>query len=746
MSNEQKGVPEVIWFSDPVNAGETVMVSGSNFTEKTKVDVALISPPENKLPSKSEPPGNWTQAEILQVSSDTINFVLPPDLPPGIYAVRIKNGKLASDVFYLNQANTWWHQGDAGESASQGGWLRTFGKCLGLKSDAKITLNDGNNSIELKTKQCSRWELGGEIPRKTPPGLYTIYIYNGHSWAEAGKIEVKAGKAKVENIFPVTDFGAKPNEDADATGPILYAISQALAAGGGVVYFPRGRYRVDCPKRVNYPIMEPVKIPPGITLRGESMELVSLFWPERKEPLPALLQGSNDFAIEDLSIYTQGKHSNIITGTSNVRISRVRIRANSCYRLKKPETEYIPKDYMETQFLGEAISLRGNNISITNCDIYHSGSALHLEFCNYGVISGNILEHNRNYLMAQSCSNIIFEDNVCRGNNLFANGSSWAIGNGKWVEHFYYARNRTAHHYGGDRENMTTDNHGTAYLGKIVSAEGCKITLADSPDWGTAHKDNIPDWNKTAVYILSGRGAGQYRRIVDCDGKKLKIDSPWQVAPDKSSLLTIGVYCGKGLVIGNEVEDAGSVVQLYCFTTDWIVAENISRRAGNINAGGSLLQCPDHVRVEPCWYCQYLDNITEEGNGWGDGGKPCTATVNGALGGTSYLNLYGAVNTDIKNTAITRWQVVRNQHQQNNSGIRISSDISDVLVENCNIEYTESGILFEPGFNPGDHDSEFVVQSHFPRNVVLRQNQFNNVSNPYDISIQKNESLKIIKP
>ncbi len=94
----------------------------------------------------------------------------------------------------------WWHQGNQGATVSQNGCLRIFGKCLGFTKEAKIVLINGKNVLEVKPEQYSRWELGGEIPRKTPPRLYTINIYNGYGWAEAGKIEVKANTVRLRYL------------------------------------------------------------------------------------------------------------------------------------------------------------------------------------------------------------------------------------------------------------------------------------------------------------------------------------------------------------------------------------------------------------------------------------------------------------------------------------------------------------------------------------------------------------------
>jgi len=549
-------------------------------------------------------------------------------------------------------------------------------------------------------EKCSCYSIHALIPEKAPQGKYEILLHNGfgddNGWFSGGMIEIEENIINETRVFNVVDFGAKPNENADSTNGILYAIHQAEAAGGGTVYFPRGRYRIDCPKKSSFPVPFPLEIPPGVSLKGESKELVSLFFPERKTPLSCLIKGSDNFKIEDLTIYTQGKHGNIINGGSNVEINRIRIRANCCYRVGTREAKYEPANYREHQKLGYAIDLNSNNFQITDCDIYHSGSTIHLTHCEYGLISGNKLCHSCNYLMAQGCRKIIFENNECRSNNLFAHGGSWAIGDGKWIENLYFANNRSFHHYGADRENITTDNHGTAYLGKIQKVDKNEIIFKNAPEWGVEHKDMIPDWNNTCIYILAGKGAGQYRKITGCHGRVIQIKTPFAVEPDEKSLISIGVYNGRNLFIGNCAEDAGSVVQLYPPNCECIITANESRRGGNFSAGGMLTSSMPWGgnRVEPSWYNQFLGNVVSEGNAWGDGGETCAATINGVLGGATALNIYGA-NIEATEAKISRWHVIRKHQSENNGFIRIGGNVSDVIVENCEIKNNQEGIRLE---------------------------------------------------
>lgn len=186
-------------------------------------------------------------------------------------------------------------------------------------------------------------------------------------------------------MLNVRDFGAKPNDGSDCTLPIVQGLERLAGLGGGVLYFPRGRYRINAGLRSCMWIADALRIPPNVTLRGEGMELVSLYWPDRAEPLLSLIDGGDDFAIEDLTIYTQGRHRNIISGSSRVHVRRVRIRANCYYGLDAVGKAHRGRNVSERHTdIGAAIEVSGENVSVTDCDILHSSSTIILRHVRGG--------------------------------------------------------------------------------------------------------------------------------------------------------------------------------------------------------------------------------------------------------------------------------------------------------------------------------------------------------------------------
>jgi len=129
------------------------------------------------------------------------------------------------------------------------------------------------------------------------PGRYELLVHNGRggprAWSQPLAIEVVSPDPWPTETINVVDYGAEGRGTVDDTAPIQAALSELAAKGGGVLYFPRGRYLVT----------GTLEIPQRTLLRGQKRELSAICWPDSDEPLADLLVGTHSFAIEDLSFY-----------------------------------------------------------------------------------------------------------------------------------------------------------------------------------------------------------------------------------------------------------------------------------------------------------------------------------------------------------------------------------------------------------------------------------------------------------
>jgi hypothetical protein len=223
------------------------------------------------------------------------------------------------------------------------------------------------------------------------------------------------------------------------------------------------------------------------------------------------------------------------------------------------------------------------------------------------------------------------------------------------------------------------------------------------PRWniGTPRDAVTGEWHGITLYILDGKGAGQYRNLSQCHGRELEVERPWDILPDSSSVVSIGKFNGRHLFIGNRFIDTGTSVQLYPPNAECIVAENQIERVNSTNVGGALTsKLPwSGIRVEPSWFNQFLNNVIVEGNAWGMA--------------SSQMYVYGTNEDSF--VPISRGNIVRSNTLMNNSSINISGAVADALVEGNTVSNSDVGIQVR------------AKSKTFPTGLLLRNNRFQNV-------------------
>ncbi len=763
--------PVLFWHSDPVGPNETLVLAGGNFASNAEIDLA-------PLPSQGEPA--WSAVQPIQAGGISIKAVIPATWAPGIYACRVRQGDLVSKTVYVNAPDIWWKQGDEGvDRARQGGWLRILGKCLDFENQATVSLQaeGSKKTIALEMESASGFSLKAKVPASLAPGSYRVLVSNGKGGKEgvrdAGLLEALPAKEAPKAIINVADLGADTTGMRDCTLPIVQAIERLSMIGGGVVYFPRGRYRIDAILRSGTWIKSALFIPENITLRGDGPDLVSLWWPDQERALPTLIDGRNDFAIEDLSIFTQGYHSTIITGSSNVRIRNVRIRANYFYMTNNNGGSHHERSITPPGLgaCGPAILLWGENNQVTDCDILHLTQAFDLRNGRGSLVANNTIRAANMHVLNGTCE-MIFEHNENTGNSMSPGGNNIGLHMGASIcKHVYYAHNTSSHLYGGDHEALTLDGHGTAYLGRVRDVGANGFVLEGKSFLGSKVKGGMTDMHGTAVFVIDGQGAGQYRWLTGYEGNHITIDREWDLAPDESSLVSIGGFNGRHLFINNTAIDTGTIIQLYPPNCECILSGNRSIRASNINSLGKLAKHKnsEFVWIETSWYNQFLDNRVIAGNTWGGGstqidrwiGGECTLNVWGwetafyvsqhgedldiFLTPELLRNILGESHPRTRSIPISRFQIIRRHVIDNNSSIRIHGAVADVLIEGCDLNRSRKGIRIDQemnyqqpsnigqlfDFDPEPSETNQPIPFLSPEGVLIRNNTFKEVEIPY---------------
>lgn len=667
--------PVVYWSAEPVMPGETAMLQGARWDENAVVSLTHLT----DTPNASA--GEVTQTvRLLDANARSLRFVIPADWQRGVFACRVKTAGGEIERL-LNAPQPWWSQGDDGQKASPGGWLRVFGRCLAL-TQPKLELRRAGQVRALAVREASLWQLAADLPNDVAPGDYELWVHNGcggsRGWASAGTVAIQPPAAWwKETEFVITDFGATPDDATDDSQAFRQALAKGAENGGGIVRFPPGRFR----------FAGGFTLPPRVLLKGAGAELTHLSWADSEQPPDALLSSvTGECGLEDLSLYAFNYRTGLSVKAApdgararNVLIRRVRARFAPLSVRLKPEVEAARR---AAQGRAAVFSISADNVQILDCDLAFTRN---IGFSAQG------------------------DDVVCRGNRVRADSGGWCpVGGGRRAivednvfdgittgvtrgAEVYFARNRSAHQYAGFREGFTTDGtYGGPGIVSVAATDGARLTLATpGTRTDTAH---IP----AAVRILEGPGEGQFRRVLSFDGAHLVMDRPWDVAPDATSVIWAANDMGRHLIVDNEWADCGIAVQLYGGALDCVVSGNRSARSGGFRAWGNNI----------CWYVQFLDNrITE---GYGVEGPELN-------GGQSSIHVVGPYTHDFKGTT-ARGIVMRGNRLENHAAMLLRAAIHDVLVENNVVRNNELGIV-------GD-----LWQRQ--QGVLLRGNTFERVGQP----------------
>ena len=190
----------------------------------------------------------------------------------------------------------------------------------------------------------------------------------------------------------------------DRTEGIQAALAKAKANGGGVVYFPPGRYG----------LRGVLDIPPRTVLKGAATGLSVLWWGVGRFNLdgggseglardgtpskpPDNLIFGREFGIEDMSLYLPLEHQTAIAAGDRFRMHRVRIRIDHHWALdgnQRPE--------------GTLVRL-GKNFEVTDCDLVAKGTGLIPG--QFGLIARNRIVAGKTNCPLGGSREVIVEDN-----------------------------------------------------------------------------------------------------------------------------------------------------------------------------------------------------------------------------------------------------------------------------------------------------------------------------------------------
>ncbi|KCV69624.1 hypothetical protein H696_04043 [Fonticula alba] len=514
-----------------------------------------------------------------------------------------------------------------------------------------VRKNDGLTRVfVLQDASINQYYLTMQLPRDMQTGEWYVDVHNGFggptTWTPCPDLLTIAN---LNDNWPTKVFNVK-----------ALGLDKALAAakdnGGGVVYFPSGKYWFS----------SPITVPPRTTLLGEGMDTVSLNYSNANNPNNSYLITGTSMRVEHLTIYCMSPYVNVFLcprGSSDCRFLSVRFRSNCYMKMFTGD----PSDRTQHLRSRSVFNMMTDNFEIRDCDIYCNNFCLFLEGASDGEIVNNKFYFGGQGYSLNACDRLSIIGNSFIGNTFDAVGNGISSNsynmNKKYSERIFYFDNFHQHVYGNNREIMTLDGAGGCYYGGVSAVRGNTVTISGNPNY---KPDTMPDtikrdWRNGMMAIIKGKGAGQYRRIVSSTDKEWVLDEPFVVTPDSSSVITITYYRGHYLFLGNVWEDGGPV-QLYGCAMECVVAENVGRRMGGF-ANWSL--DPHNMGLQPSFNNVFSENLVEEGLGFG----------------TDYSVFWCTGFHAVPDEHITRFIEWRRNHSLNNAYFRSTKNMTDCVFE-----------------------------------------------------------------
>jgi Pectate lyase superfamily protein len=715
------------------------------------------------FPGEAGAPSGVVTVPVVQASEESVKFVLPTSLRPGVFGTQVMTAK----AVILNRPELWFMQpvrlqpGLEQNQATAVVEVQIVGKDFLLPGDLgkpRIALRAKGDRrwIEVPVSKQERFSLRAKLPAELREGAYELWVQNGFGgaagWGGPLPIEIKQAAAWPAKAFDVKkDFGAKGDDVTDDTAAIAAALDAARQNGGGVVYLPYGIYRLS----------KTIVIPPHTVVRGELRDATVLMWPvdEPKtfeEFSQAAIFAQAPYAVEDLSViarkvnylledvsFGQGVPAELLAGHGECVERDVFLR-----RLNLQHWIVAGRGTGAT--LGNKYAMDGVNVlginGVTNfelSDTQMQGGGVHIRNIRNARETGNSFSNSMGYVWAEmggGAHYVVSEDNEIRAS------SSWGYGHIA-MKYVYSAHNHTYNFVRGEREAMTLDisalptgkpGRNIAWFGKPAKVEGTKFTI-------NGIKALPNEFAGLHIMILNGPGRGQFREIVSNAPAEFIVDRAWDVQPDETSTIGLWSVMQHMIVYKSEGYDCSAFAQLWGSYYDYIVDSNrVERNQGIWGQNG--------------WFVQFRYNDVLYANtyhpGIGPGGGPTPEktlpfSFVGLTGGGLRVTKFGSSQYDRPLVMVddvaggkvpgTLGAIIKGNRLRYNQRVALppsaqpttkdngEARMFDLVVDDNTIEHSVIGIQIGPQ----------------TRGVVVNNNHLVDVARPYAIS--RPESVKVIE-
>jgi hypothetical protein len=584
--------------SDAIMPGQLFSVNGE-WIDEASVEVHIAAGVQHgKLP-----PANALTAQIVQ-RDEQGHFVvakLPPPMTPGVFTVWVRNAAGFSAPISMNQPRPLFlseYEAWPGQQIQIVG--RNFDPVeFGAHGTPRVRLaNDDGKFFEVEVVEHNPFAITIRAPEVPVARCRVEVSTDSEEWQQLPAGETLkilpvgndplglgvawAGKFRWRRVFDVTKCGVRAEGGNDVTAAVQNVVNTAKSAGGGVVYFPAGKYQ-----------LSEVKLPADIVLLGAG---------STKTTLVCAAEGGNfiNSAADGTTAGRQGvARLSIVLKNQSVRPDAFiwlgeqwQQNNNAADLTVRTAAEFFVKDVkLNYSLAGPAVKKGQRGIGI----VWVGKERALCEDCNfvgyqaqpYISLITNYLTIRRNYF-EYSTGNVVHNGSHCFYlNNRIVGRRQYSAASGDGDLHGLFARDRVYMANNvvegvGSLASTENSNDGEALCVEVPNAAFNYGAVAAASETTLTVIAQVPlarplaYFGRLSVAIIDGRGLGQLRRVIGVDAIKnqLTIESPWDVTPNATSAFTLILPLEQVTYFRNKATDCTKGMWFFGNTFDSVMAEN----------------------------------------------------------------------------------------------------------------------------------------------------------------------------
>ncbi len=519
----------------------------------------------------------------------------------GVIAFRIEDNSGAPLESLANVPQIEWVQGVPTASAMSlpqhqvyscgaeaGGTLRVFGRNLGAITHILLTRSNGAQ-FSLTASEQDANSLAAAVPSSLVAGTYTLWVgYSNQQDATASQsVRVVIHSASNSKAFNMSCPNVIGDGKTDNTRAFQICFDRNQSSSPNtLIYFalPAGNYLISSSLTLHsYQYIVGVS-PAATIITGAQTPHHPTSW----------ISGSNNFGLLHLTVKAA-----IFETVIQSSFTSWYLPASTSGHILLYNVNIVPVQYPTPSLYSSGnpwlVHVGGPDIRIVNSVIDSRTFSSHLVTlylagATGALVSGNTLFHGvESYYSIGTAQDVIIEHNIVQGGGQLPGGAGLQLaadtagGNvdAGLTQNIYFGYNNSSNLLEDDNgaQGLSTDGGAGSYFGKLASSSSSGIVLANAANWNFLG-NAVPQ--HALVSIIAGTGLGQFRTLQSIDGHSIQVTTPWDVAPDETSVVTITAYERYVIISHNQMTNvSGPAIQFFGKVYDSVVENNQLNNTGD---------------------------------------------------------------------------------------------------------------------------------------------------------------------